>query len=46
MLLSLCQWLYDTWVSVGIRESEWLYPMLHWAHILSNTLMFGTIVLE
>jgi len=34
----------ETWMSVGIRESYWVYPMLHWAHILSNTLMFGTIV--
>ena len=34
----------ETWVSAGIRESIWVYPMLHWVHILSNTLMFGTIV--
>jgi hypothetical protein len=44
MLLGWCEWLMETWVSAGIRESIWLYPMLHWAHILSNTLMFGTII--
>lgn len=44
MILSWCEWLMETWVSTGIRESLWVYPMLHWAHILSNTLMFGTII--
>ena len=44
MILSWCEWLMETWVSAGIRESIWVYPMLHWVHILSNTLMFGTIV--
>lgn len=44
MLLSWCEWLNETWVSAGIRESIWVYPMLHWMHILSNTFMFGTII--
>lgn len=44
MILAWCEWLMETWVSAGIRESLWVYPMLHFAHILSNTLMFGTIV--
>ncbi len=44
MILGWCEWLMETWVSAGIRESIWVYPMLHWAHILSNTLMFGTII--
>ncbi|MEP6963161.1 MAG: DUF6644 family protein [Acidobacteriota bacterium] len=44
MLLTFCEWLNETWFSAGIRESQWVYPMLHWAHILANTLMFGTIV--
>lgn len=42
-LLDICQWLYDTPLSTGIRESINAYPMLHFAHILSNSLMFGTI---
>ncbi len=44
MLLSLCEWLGSTDLSTTIRESLWVYPMLHWWHILSNTFMFGTIV--
>lgn len=43
-MLEWCQWLSDTWVGAGIRESIWVYPLLHWAHILANTLMFGMIV--
>jgi hypothetical protein len=42
-LLSLCEALYETPLSTSIRESAWVYPLLHWAHILSNSLMFGTI---
>ena len=37
-------WLGDTAVSMNIRESVWLYPMLHWVHILANTFMLGSIV--
>jgi hypothetical protein len=44
MILGWCEWLMETWVSGAIRESLWVYPMLHWIHILSNTLMFGTII--
>jgi hypothetical protein len=43
-LLGLCQWLRDTAVSTGIRESLYLYPLLHWWHILSISVMFGSIV--
>jgi hypothetical protein len=42
-LLSLCESLEMTPLSISIRESFWTYPMLHFAHILSNSLMFGTI---
>lgn len=44
MIEAWCAWLYETPLSAYIRESIWVYPMLHWAHILANTLMFGTIV--
>lgn len=27
-----------------IRESLWTYPLLHFAHILGNSLLFGTIL--
>lgn len=42
-LLSLCESLEATQLSTSIRESFWVYPMLHFAHVLSNSLMFGTI---
>ncbi len=44
MIESWCQALYDTWLSTSIRESAWVYPGLHFAHILANTFMFGMIV--
>ena len=44
MLLSWCEWLYSTELSAAIRESLWLYPALHFWHILANTFMFGMIV--
>ena len=43
-LLGLCEWLAETSFSIGIRESFWVYPMLHFAHILSISVMFGSIV--
>ena len=43
-LLRLCEWLGETSLSVGIRESLLFYPLLHWAHILSISVMFGSIV--
>jgi len=43
-LLSLCEWMESTAFSTGIRESLWVYPLLHLAHILSIPVMFGSIV--
>ena len=43
-VLQWCQWLYDSPVGTGIREGLWSYPLLHFAHILGNSLMFGTII--
>ena len=44
MIESWCQALYETTLSTSIRESAWVYPILHLAHILSNAFMFGMIV--
>ena len=38
-MLEFCQWLQDTWLGVGIRESLWLFPILYTAHI------FGVVIL-
>ena len=43
-LMGLCEWLEMTEFSTGIRESLYLYGWLHVAHILSISLMFGSIV--
>lgn len=44
MIEGWCQALYETALSTSIRESALVYPLLHIAHILANTFMFGTIV--
>ena len=44
MIESWCKALYETWLSTSIRESQWVYPLLHFAHILTNTFLLGTIV--
>jgi len=38
-VLEFCQWLQDTWLGVGIRESLWLFPILYTLHI------FGVVIL-
>ena len=43
-LMQWLMWLEETSVGTGIRESLWTYPLLHFGHILGNSLMFGTIV--
>src|SRR3954470_21683946 len=43
-LLAICQSLESSWVGSGIRESQYVYPGLHFVHLLSMSLMFGTIV--
>ncbi|MGD0301840.1 MAG: hypothetical protein ABSE86_32590 [Bryobacteraceae bacterium] len=43
-LLSLCQWLQETDVSVAIREGALLYPIIGGIHLLAIAL-FGGMVL-
>jgi len=38
-MLEFCQWLHDTWVGTGIRESLYMFPTLYTLHI------FGVVVL-
>ncbi len=44
MLLSFCQWLQETDVSVAIREGALLYPIIGGIHLLAIAL-FGGMVL-
>jgi hypothetical protein len=43
-MLSLCQWIFRTPLSVSIRESIWVYPILDVLHCVGILLVAGTIV--
>jgi hypothetical protein len=43
-LLGICQWIQQTSVSVSIRESIWVYPILTVLHCVGILLVAGTIV--
>ena len=43
-MLSICQWIYQTQLSVAIRESIWVYPILDVLHCIGVLLVAGTIV--
>jgi hypothetical protein len=44
-MLSICQWLQLTAVSVSIRESVWVFPILDALHCVGIILVAGTIVI-
>jgi len=44
-LLRLCQWLQQTPISVSIRESTWVFPILDAVHCTGIILVAGTIVI-
>lgn len=41
----LCQWIYATKLSVSIRESTWVFPIIESIHTLGIVLVVGTISL-
>src|ERR1700691_757043 len=43
-MLSICQWIHNTSLSVSIRESIWVYPILDVLHCVGILLVAGTIV--
>jgi len=43
-MFSICQWLQQTPVSVAIRESIWVFPILDAVHCAGIFLVAGTIV--
>ena len=43
-MLSICQWIQQTSLSVAIRESIWVYPILNVLHCVGILLVAGTIV--
>lgn len=43
-MLSICQWIFQTHLSIAIRESIWVYPILNVLHCVGILLVAGTIV--
>jgi hypothetical protein len=43
-MLSICQWIYQTPLSVSVRESIWVYPILNVLHCVGILLVAGTII--
>ena len=43
-MLSICQWIHQTPLSIAIRESSWVYPILSVLHCVGIFLVAGTIV--
>jgi hypothetical protein len=44
-ILSFCEWLAETSISVGIRESTWSYPIIESVHVLALCLFLGFALL-
>jgi len=43
-MLSICEWIFQTPLSIAIRESIWVYPILNVLHCVGIFLVAGTIV--
>jgi hypothetical protein len=41
-LYSICQWLEQTGVGVGVRDSTWLFPIIETIHIIGIVLLVGS----
>jgi hypothetical protein len=42
-MLSLVEWLYHTSISVAIRESSWIFPIIETTHVLALSLSVGVL---
>jgi hypothetical protein len=43
VLAQFCQWLYDTKIGSGIRESVWVFPIIEGTHLLGIALSVGML---
>lgn len=43
-VLEWCQWLQDTSVGAGIRESAYAYPLIEGSHVMGLALSVGTVL--
>jgi hypothetical protein len=41
-LYSMCQWLEQTGLGTGVRDSTWLFPIIETVHILGIALLVGS----
>jgi uncharacterized protein DUF6644 len=42
-IATFCEWLYNTWLSVSIRESVWVFPAIEGSHLLGIALSAGAL---
>src|SRR5262249_49198778 len=42
-LAKVCQWLYDSKIGAGIRESVWVFPIIEGTHLLGIALSVGLL---
>jgi hypothetical protein len=43
-LLTICQWLQDTYIGTGIRESLLVFPLIESTHVLGLAISVGSII--
>ena len=43
-ILGFCEWLNETSISIGIRESTWSYPIIESVHVLGLCLFVGLAI--
>ena len=43
-ILEICQWIQDTQIGTGIRESLLIFPLIEGIHVLSLGLSVGTVM--
>jgi len=44
-ILQICEWIGNTSVSVGIRESIWTYPIIESLHSVGIALFIGLLLI-
>lgn len=42
-IAAFCDWLYETQISIGIRESIWLFPIVEGIHLLGIAVSVGAL---
>jgi hypothetical protein len=45
LLQQFCQWLFDSGIGTGIRESIWVFPIIETVHVLAIALLVGTVAI-